>query len=159
LTDAAATPRGRLTLDQLRHLVEGGHIETVVVGFTDHYGRLLGKRHDAEMFLDETAAHGTHGCNYLLTTDMEMEPVAGYRFANWQQGYGDFHVVPDLSTLVVAAWLEKTALVLCDVKDESGSYVNVAPRSLLRRQTEATGELGFTSCAASELDYYLFQHS
>jgi len=159
LTDAAATPRGRLTLDQLRHLVEGGHIETVVVGFTDHYGRLLGKRHDAEMFLDETAAHGTHGCNYLLTTDMEMEPVAGYRFANWQQGYGDFHVVPDLSTLVVAAWLEKTALVLCDVKDESGSYVNVAPRSLLRRQTEATGELGFTSCAASELEYYLFQHS
>jgi len=148
-----------LTLDQLRHLVEGGHIETVVVGFTDHYGRLLGKRHDAEMFLDETAAHGTHGCNYLLTTDMEMEPVAGYRFANWQQGYGDFHVVPDLSTLVVAAWLEKTALVLCDVKDESGSYVNVAPRSLLRRQTEATGELGFTSCAASELEYYLFQHS
>ncbi|PYR26351.1 MAG: glutamine synthetase [Acidobacteria bacterium] len=111
------------------------------------------------MFLDETAAHGTHGCNYLLTTDMEMEPVAGYRFANWQQGYGDFHVVPDLSTLVVAAWLEKTALVLCDVKDESGSYVNVAPRSLLRRQTEATGELGFTSCAASELEYYLFQHS
>jgi glutamine synthetase len=159
LTDAAATPRGRLTLDQLRHLVEGGHIETVVVGFTDHYGRLLGKRHDAEMFLDETAAHGTHGCNYLLTTDMEMEPVAGYRFANWQQGYGDFHVVPDLSTLVVAAWLEKTALVLCDVKDESGSYVNVAPRSLLRRQTEATSELGFTSCAASELEYYLFQHS
>ena len=159
MTDAPATPRGRLTLDQLRHLVEGGHIETVVVGFTDHYGRLLGKRHDAEMFLDETAAHGTHGCNYLLTTDMEMEPVAGYRFANWQQGYGDFHVVPDLSTLVVAAWLEKTALVLCDVKDESGSYVNIAPRSLLRRQTEATGELGFTSCAASELEYYLFQHS
>ena len=159
MTDVPATPRGRLTLDQLRHLVEGGHIETVVVGFTDHYGRLLGKRHDAEMFLDETAAHGTHGCNYLLTTDMEMEPVAGYRFANWQQGYGDFHVVPDLSTLVVAAWLEKTALVLCDIKDESGSYVNVAPRSLLRRQTEATGELGFTSCAASELEYYLFQHS
>jgi glutamine synthetase len=159
LTDVGATPRGRLTLDQLRHLVEGGHIETVVVGFTDHYGRLLGKRHDAEMFLDETAAHGTHGCNYLLTTDMEMEPVAGYRFANWQQGYGDFHVVPDLSTLVVATWLEKTALVLCDVKDESGGYVNVAPRSLLRRQTEATRELGFTSLAASELEYYLFQHS
>jgi glutamine synthetase len=159
LTDIGVTPRGRLTLDQLRHLVEGGHIETVVVGFTDHYGRLLGKRHDAEMFLDETAAHGTHGCNYLLTTDMEMDPVPGYRFANWQQGYGDFHLVPDLTTLVVATWLEKTALVLCDVKNESGGYVNVAPRSLLRRQTEATRELGFTSCAASELEYYLFQHS
>ena len=101
MTDSA---RGRLTLDELRDLVGRGLIETVIVGFTDHYGRLLGKRHDAEMFVDDTAAHGTHGCNYLLTTDMEMQPVPGYSLANWQQGYGDFHLVPDLSTLVVAAW-------------------------------------------------------
>src|SRR3989475_3750137 len=156
MTDAA---RGRLTLDQLRDLVGRGLIETVIVGFTDHYGRLLGKRHDAEMFVDDTAAHGTHGCNYLLTTDMEMQPVPGYSFANWQQGYGDFHLVPDLSMLVAAAWLEKTALVLCDVNDAADKPVRVAPRSLLRRQVEATRELGFTACAASELEYYLFQHS
>jgi glutamine synthetase len=151
--------RGRLTLDELRDLVGRGLIETVIVGFTDHYGRLLGKRHDADMFIDDTAAHGTHGCNYLLTTDMEMQPVPGYSFANWQQGYGDFHLVPDLSTLVVAAWLEKTALVLCDVNDAAGQHVSVAPRSLLRRQVDATRELGFTAHAASELEYYLFQHS
>src|SRR2546427_6438481 len=156
MTDAA---RGRLTLDQLRDLVGRGLIETVIVGFTDHYGRLLGKRYDAEMFVDESATHGTHGCNYLLTTDMEMQPVPGYSFANWQQGYGDFHLVPDLSTLVVAAWLEKTALVLCDVNDAAGEYVRVAPRSMLRRQVEATRELGFTARAASELEYYVFQHS
>ena len=159
MSDAAAGQRGRLTLDELRDLVGRGLIETVIVGFTDHYGRLLGKRCDAEMFVDETAVHGTHGCNYLLTTDMEMQPVAGYRFANWQQGYGDFHLVPDLSTLVVASWLEKTALVLCDVNDNADQYVRVAPRSLLRRQVEATRELGFTAYAASELEYYLFQHS
>jgi glutamine synthetase len=152
-------PSPRLTLDDLRKLVERGNIETVIVGFTDHYGRLMGKRHDAEMFVDETAVHGTHGCNYLLTTDMEMEPVRGYRFANWEQGYGDFHLVPDLDTLVTAAWLEKTALVLCDVKDESGEPVRVAPRSILRRQTVSARELGFTPYAASELEYYVFQHS
>ena len=159
MSEIAVEPRGRLTLDELRKLVELAQIETVVVGFTDHYGRLLGKRHDAEMFVDETAAHGTHGCNYLLTTDMEMEPVAGYRFANWQQGYGDFRLVPDPGTLVVASWLEKTALVLCDVKDEAGEFVRVAPRSLLRGQIEAARELGFTALAASELEYYLFQNS
>jgi len=153
------TPRGRLTLDELRNLVERGSIETVVVGFTDHYGRLLGKRYDAEMFVDETAVHGTHGCNYLLTTDMEMDPVPGYRFANWEQGYGDFHLVPDLSTLVTASWLEKTALVQCDVRDESGEAVRVAPRSILRRQTESARDLGLTAYAASELEYYVFQHS
>ena len=159
MSDITVGHRGRLTLDELRNLVGRGLIETVVVGFTDHYGRLLGKRYDADMFIDEIAVHGTHGCNYLLTADMEMEPVAGYRFANWQQGYGDFHLVPDLSTLVAATWLEKTAMVLCDVRDEAGEPVRVAPRSMLRGQTEAARVLGFTACAASELEYYVFQHS
>jgi glutamine synthetase len=151
--------KGHLTLDGLRDLVRKEEIDTVVVGFTDHYGRLLGKRYDAELFVDETASHGTHGCDYLLTTDMEMDPVAGYRFANWQKGYGDFHLVPDLNTLVLASWLDRTALVLCDVKYESGEDVAVAPRSMLRRQVEATRELGFTARAASELEYYVFQDS
>ena len=96
-----------MTLDDLRDRVARGEIETVVVGFTDHYGRLMGKRFDAEMFVDDGAAHGTHACDYLLTTDMEMEPVPGYRFASWELGYGDFHLVPDSDTLRVASWLEK----------------------------------------------------
>ena len=72
-----------LSVDELRALVDADEIDTVVVGFSDHYGRLCGKRYDAEFFLDEVADHGTHGCDYLLTTDMEMEPIPGYRFANW----------------------------------------------------------------------------
>jgi len=159
----SSTPTGRkgsLTLDQLRERVAKGDIETVIVGFTDHYGRLMGKRYAADLFVEETAAHGTHGCDYLLTTDMEMDPVPGYRFASWDQGYGDFHLVPDLSTLIVASWLEKTALVICDVAGvKSTEHVSVAPRSLLRRQVDAARELGFTSLAASELEYYLFQDS
>jgi len=149
-----------VTVDELRDRVARGEIETVVVGFTDHYGRLLGKRFDAGVFLDEAAVHGTHACDYLLTTDMEMTPVPGYTFANWEKGYGDFHLAPDLTTLTMAAWLEKTALVLCDIKDErTGEYVPLAPRSLLRRQIAAARELGFTVHAASELEYYVFTQS
>ena len=152
--------KGSLTLDQLRERVANGEFETVIVGFTDHYGRLMGKRYAADLFVEEIAAHGTHGCDYLLTTDMEMDPVPGYRFASWDQGYGDFHLVPDLSTLIVASWLEKTALVLCDVAgSKSTAQVSVAPRSLLRRQVDAARDLGFTILAASELEYYLFQDS
>ena len=58
--------------------------------FTDLYGRLLGKRFDAGFFAEQVAEHGTHACDYLLTVDMEMEPVPGYEFANWAKGYGDF---------------------------------------------------------------------
>jgi glutamine synthetase len=149
-----------LTINHLRERVNRGDIDTVIVGFTDHYGRLMGKRYAAEMFLEHTAADGTHGCNYLLTTDMEMEPVRGYRFASWEQGYGDFHLVPDLSTLVTASWLQNTALVLCDVVENDGAgHIAVAPRSMLRRQIDAARELGFTAIAASELEYYVFQNT
>jgi len=149
-----------VTLDELREQVARRDIETVVVGFTDHYGRLLGKRFDAGVFVDRVAIHGTHGCDYLLTTDMEMAPVPGYAFASWEKGYGDFHLAPDLNTLTLAAWLEKTALVLCDVKkDAGGEYVPLAPRSLLRGQTAAAGALGFAVQAASELEYYVFTNS
>lgn len=47
---------------------------------------------------------GTHACSYLLATDMDMEPVPGYKFASWEAGYGDIHLVPDMKTLRVASW-------------------------------------------------------
>ncbi len=91
---------------------------------------------------------------------MEMEPVPGYTFANWEQGYGDFHLVPDLDTLRVASWLEKTALVLCDVEDD-GSGQSISARAALDAAASGgRGARGWVSpaAAASELEYYLFQH-
>ena len=151
-----ATP-GMLTLKDLRSKTSAGEIDTVVVAFADHYGRLHGKRFDASFFLEEAAADGTHACDYLLTVDMEMEPIAGYSYASWEQGFGDFHLVPDLETLRLASWLERTALVLCDVEDEKAhAPVAVAPRSVLRRQLDRAAEAGFTAKGASELEYYIF---
>jgi glutamine synthetase len=159
-SEAPAAPSGMLQLEQLRALVSKGEIETVVVGFTDHYGRLLGKRYDAEMFVEEISKGGAHACDYLLTVDMEMDPVPGYRFANWALGYGDVHLVPDLATLRLASWLDKSALVLCDVKDEkSHALVEVAPRSILRRQLAFLKEQNYQSFAATELEHYLFRTS
>ena len=130
MSSAYGRPRGMLTLETLGALVGDGTIETVIVAFSDHYGRLVGKRYDAELFVTDTAGHGTHGCNYLLTTDMEMQPVPGYTFANWERGYGDFRLVPDLDTLRVASWLEKTALVLCDLEDDGSGQVDRARAAL-----------------------------
>src|SRR5687768_12395580 len=143
-----------LTLDELRQEVERGGVETVVVGFTDHYGRLCGKRFDAGFFLDSVVADGTHGCGYLLTVDMEMEPVPGYAFASWDSGYGDVHLVPDLATLRRADWLDATALVLCDVEGAA-----VAPRTILRHQLDRLDGAGLEAKAATELEYYLFATS
>ena len=155
-----AQVQGMLTLDQLTDSVQHGAIDTVVAVFSDHYGRFMGKRFDADFFIEEVAKGGTHGCDYLLTVDMEMEPVPGYRFANWERGYGDFHLVPDLQTLRIASWLDRSALVICDVEDEKPhQLVSVAPRSLLRSQIDQAAQMGYGAMAASELEYYLFQNS
>ncbi len=155
-----SSPRGMLTIAQLTELVSADGIDTILVMFTDHYGRFMGKRYDAEFFLDHVAAQGTHGCDYLLTVDMEMEPVQGYTFANWEMGYGDFHLVPDLSTLRLASWQERTAMVICDIEDERAhALVSVAPRTLLRRQLERAAAAGYTVKAASELEFYTYEES
>jgi glutamine synthetase len=149
-----------LTRAELGELVARGEIETVLVAFTDHYGRMMGKRFDADFFLADAAEHGAHACDYLLTVDMEMNPVPGYRFANWERGYGDVHLVPDMATLRHASWLAKTALVLCDVVTVgSDAPVSVAPRTILARQVERARSASYAPFASSELEYFLFRDS
>lgn len=154
------TSRGMLTRPELAEHIQTGEIDTVLVVFTDLYGRFMGKRFDAEFFCEQVADHGTHGCDYLLTVDMEMEPVPGYEFANWHKGYGDVHLVPDFSTLRRATWIDRTAMVQCDVVDDSThDLVSLAPRSLLKKQIAAIGKQGFEAKAGSELEYYIFRNS
>jgi len=153
------TITGTLTRAELVSAAEAGDIDTVIHAFTDHYGRLLGKRTDADFFLD-TVEEGTHACDYLLTVDMEMEPVEGYSYSSWERGYGDFHMVPDYSTARMCAWTDRTAIVLCDVVDDSAhELVSVAPRSVLRRQLDVAAESGFTAKAASELEFFLYRNT
>ena len=79
--------------------------------FTDLQGRFMGKRVLPRLLPggDPRASEGLHACLYLLAIDMEMEPLPGYEYASWETGYGDFRMVPDMSTLRPCPWLEKTA--------------------------------------------------
>ena len=149
---------GMLTIEDLSRMVEEERIDTILVVFPDLYGRLLGKRLDADFFISRAAVDGTHACNYLLTVDMEMEPVSGYQFANWNKGYGDFHLVPDLSTMRVADWLPRSALVMCDLQNlKDHSPVEQAPRSILKKQIDAAAAMGFRAMVGSELEYFIFK--
>jgi glutamine synthetase len=148
-----------ISLDELRNDVENGAIDTIVVAFTDMQGRLMGKRLHAEFFLEEAVEHGVEGCNYLLALEMEMDPVPGYALASWEQGYGDFRLVPDLATLRRIPWLEATALVLCDVAWHDGSPVAPSPRQVLKRQVERANELGYEPMFGSELEFFLLKET
>ena len=149
-----------LSRDELAAGVKVGKIDTVVVAFTDMQGRLMGKRVDAEYFVESSLnGESTEGCNYLLTVDMEMDPVAGYEMASWERGYGDFDLVPDFATLRRIPWLESTALVLCDVGWHDGKPVRPSPRQVLRAQIERARKLGFEPMFGSELEFYLLKET
>ena len=149
-----------LSREQLTALINSGDIDTVVMAFPDLYGRLVGKRTAARFFLDHVADNGTENCNYLIACDIENNPVEGYRFASYDQGYGDMLARADWNTVRVVPWVAKTALILCDVFDvDSGELIAEAPRSILRAQVEAAEALGFTPMLASEIEFFLFHTS
>jgi glutamine synthetase len=79
--------------------------------------------------------------------------------ANWESGFGDFALQPDLSTIRLLPWQPGTALVLCDLLHESGGFVPEASRSILRRQLDRLARRHLTAYTASELEFFLFNHS
>ena len=150
---------GNLTPQQLTKAVQAGEIDTVLVCMADMQGRLIGKRFHADFFVADIDQE-THACDYLLANDIDMEPVPGYAVANWERGYGDFVLKPDLGTLCRVPWLEGTALVLCDVQDHHDhSDVPHSPRAILRRQIARLADAGMRAFFASELEFYLFDES
>src|SRR5882672_2106005 len=146
----------RMTPHELKDRIKKGHIDTVLTVFPDMAGRLMGKRVTGRFFVDEVMAGGMHACAYLLTVDMEMEPLPGFASASWGSGYQDFKALPDFSTLRRIPWLEKTALVLCDLATEKGDPVAISPRQILKRQIERARKLGYRPKMASELEFYLY---
>jgi glutamine synthetase len=145
-----------MDLESLTAKVNNGEVDTVLVVFPDVFGRLVGKRVVARRFLDGVLEGGTHGCNYLLTLNIEMDPLEGFELANWEKGFGDFAMKPDPSTLRLVPWQPATAMVLCDLHHEDGKPVAEAPRSVLRRQVERLAAKGLTCQVASELEFFLF---
>jgi glutamine synthetase len=148
-----------MTLQTLKAQIRSGAVDTVIVALPDPFGRLVGKRFRADVFLDSVAKHGTHGCNYLLTVNLDMDPLDGFKVASWEAGFGDFAMQPDLQTLRPIPWQAGTVLVICDHLRPDGQFVAEAPRSVLRRQLDRVAERGLTCFCASELEFYLFNQT
>ncbi|MFC6017349.1 glutamine synthetase family protein [Plantactinospora solaniradicis] len=149
-----------MRVEELRVAVDGGEIDTVVLALVDMQGRLQGKRFHAPYFLAEVLRHGSEGCDYLLAVDVEMNTVGGYEMSSWERGYGDFAMVPDLTTLRRVPWQPGTAMLLADLAwlDGSGEVV-ASPRQILRRQLDRLGTHGLTAYAGTELEFVLYRDS
>ena len=149
---------GHITRDELEGLIRSGDIDTVLMVFPDLQGRLVGKRTPGRFFLQSVADAGTENCDYLIACDMDNNPVPGYRFTSYEQGYGDMLAKADWNTVRLIPWVEKTALIMCDLLDvESHELIPVAPRSILQHQVDAAAAMGFLPKVASEIEFFLFK--
>ncbi len=150
---------GNLSFDSLKSQVESGAVDTVLVCFVDMQGRLMGKRFHAANFVTHSYRE-THCCNYLLATDLEMATPDGYAATSWENGYGDYVMAPDLTTLRPVPWLDGTVMVLCDILDHhTHREVPHTPRAALKKQIARLEALGFDAMMATELEFFLFEGS
>jgi len=147
-----------MDIGSLRRSIKDGEIDTILVAMVDMQGRMVGKRVTGHFFLD-SVRDAMHLCDYLLTVDMEMEPIPGFKFASWDRGYGDLSVRPDCNTLRRIPGLPGTALVLGDAVDHHGNEIPVSPRTILKQQLRRLQALGYTAKVGSELEFYAFDDS
>jgi glutamine synthetase len=142
-----------LSVEDLASLGAAGEIETVLVVAPDVQGRLAGKRYAVSSFLEHVVGQGAPICSYVLERDVEMKP---YEVA-WGQGFPDAVLRPDLGTLRRAAWLDRSAIVMCDFAAPDGTPIAVSPRQVLRHQLDRLAERGLHARVGSELEFILFR--
>jgi glutamine synthetase len=133
-------------------------IDTVIIAGTDIQGRMFGKRMTPRVFATKVD-EGLHICTCVYAWDM-AQSLDGLHvdFAGAHTGWHDFALVPDLTTLRRAAWLDDTAICLADCVDEhDGSNLAVAPRTILRRQVAALAERQLRAYTATELEFFLYR--
>jgi glutamine synthetase len=86
-----------------------------------------------------------------------MNTVEGYAMSSWEQGYGDFVMKPDLSTIRLVPWHEGTAMCMADLVWHDEAPVAASPRQILRRQLDRLAERGWEALAATELEFIVFR--
>jgi len=147
------SPSGHLSLQELTALADIGDIATVLVVAPDLQGRFAGKRYTAAGFLDSVAGGAALMCTYVLDRDVENQPFDHA----WDGGFDDMLMVPDMTTLRRAAWLPRSAIVICDLHYRDGSPVDYSPRQILRRQIERLAQRQLSARAASELEFIFYR--
>lgn len=130
-------------VEWLRQAVESGRVHTVRVSFNGRLGDWRGKRIPARRFLEQP--HGPFGfCDGMLVCDVAAGIIQETPFSNYETGYPDLHLVPDLVSLREACWAPGEAYVFGDALDAHHRPIDVSPRQVLRRAVERLAARGAT---------------
>lgn len=135
-------------------------VETVVVATPDIQGRLSGRRTTVDGFRAALTS-GVHMSNCVFGWDIGQDATlladGSLTYTGMHTGIGDVALMPDLSTLRRAAWLDRTAICLADAVEPDGTPTAVAPRTVLRRELSAWQATGLRASVGTELEFYLYR--
>lgn len=148
----------RMDIAAIKQLVEEGKIEYVKVGAADIEGVYRGKRVAAKFFLD-SLADGFAQCDVLFGWDIAENVLPNLKFSNWERGFADVVMKPDLATFAPVPWEENVYSCICDLWSEHGERVTISPRYVLNNLIERTRSMGFEPMSASELEFRFFREN
>ncbi|GHO43238.1 glutamine synthetase family protein [Ktedonospora formicarum] len=145
-----------MDLAEIKHLIEDGQIEYIKLGTPDIEGVFRGKRVDARFFLD-SVEDGFAQSDVIFGWDIAENVLPNLHISNWERGFTDFVMKPDLSTFALVPWEQNVASCICDMWNEQGEPISVSPRYVLKSVIERARQMGYAAKAAAELEVRYFR--
>src|SRR6476620_7171868 len=109
-------------------------VDTVECCFPDTWGVFVGRRMPTAAFL-RSVEHGISWPNAPFAWNIRGD-IDAVPYTNADTGFPNMHVVPDLSSLRIAAWADRTAFCLLDAFVEPGGEPHpLDSRGICRRAT------------------------
>ena len=143
---------------EIRQLIDAGKVEYVKIGAPDIEGVFRGKRVAAKHFLN-SLEDGFAQCDVLFGWDIGEVVLPNLKFSNWERGFADIVMKPDLSTFALVPWEENVAQCVCDLWTEHGDPVTISPRYVAQQVAERARSMGFETAAAAELEFRFFREN
>ncbi len=143
---------------EIKRLIDEGNVEYVKIGTPDIEGVYRGKRVAARHFLN-SLDEGFAQCDVIFGWDIAENVLPNLKVSNWEHGFADVILRPDLSTFQMVPWEDAIASCICDVWTEHGEPLQVSPRYVLNSVIERARALGYAPLAASELEFRFFRET
>jgi glutamine synthetase len=147
-----------MDLTTIKQLIDDGKIEYIKIGAPDIEGVYRGKRVASRFFLD-SLSDGFAQCDVLFGWDIAENVLTDLKFSNWERGFADIVMKPDLATFALVPWEENVASCICDLWTEQGDPVTISPRYILQNLIERARSMGYEPMAASELEFRFFREN
>jgi glutamine synthetase len=147
-----------LDLKAVERKIQEHKVRTVRIGGGDMDGVFRGKRVGVEQFLGGLE-DGFPQCDVVFGWDVQDEVIGSLPFSNWETGFADIIMRPDLSTFAIVPWEEGSASVVCDFYTEDGEPLPIAPRFVLQRVLGEAFTGGYSPKMAAELEVRFFKET